>query len=206
MRKLLLLISVGGTLLSQAAGQPLSADTVVFSNGGTLEGQVISEDGQQVIIAVDGGNITVQRSEIASIVKEQEHQTPETLQSYGQKMARWMDDFRDTNRAVIETASSLSNGLISASATVQAFEQYQQGFSLLKQQLDRLVPPPELTGVHTLLLQATESKVEACRWFEVATQRQDDALYEKASSHQKKSKELMEEAVEQFDATLGIAQ
>ena len=200
MRRVLLFIGVGVALLSQSAGQPLSADTVVFTNGAKLEGEIVREDGEQLTIAVDGGSITVRRSEITSITKTQERQPPETLKSYGQKMARWTEVFTIQNRGVIETASGLLDGRVNASATVQAFEQYQQEFSVLKQRLDQLVPPPELEGVHALLLQATDSKTEACRSFRMATEKHDDALYEEATAHQQKSNELMEQALAQLDS------
>ena len=204
MKRLPLFICVGGAWLVQLAGQSLSADTIVFTNGAKLEGQITEEDEQQVTMDIEGGSLTVRRAEIASIVTSQKSREPETLQSYGQKMARWMEDFTIENRGTIETAISLTSGAMSPTATIRAFEQYQEAFSSLKQQLDRLVPPPELQAVHALLLQATESKIEACRWFKLATQKHDDALYSQAATAQEHSKELMEQALAQLDSVLGI--
>jgi len=183
------------------------ADTVIFSNGARLEGQIVKEDAQQVTIAVDGGNITVQRSEIASIVKEEpERPATETLQAYGKKTARWMDDVRDTNRGVIETASGLADGRMSRSVALQAFDQYEQAYASFQQQLDQVVPPAELRGVHALLLEVAGKRIESCRLFRRATEQGDDTLYHDAAAPIRESTALMEEAVEQFDAALGIVQ
>jgi tetratricopeptide (TPR) repeat protein len=217
-----------GLLSLNVRGNLLWADTITFANGGTMEGTVIEETDQKVTIAIDGGTMTFQSSEVASIVRMSSVDVPETLETYGQKLKPMVEEFLSLNEGLVQAIDARDKvgdklkGMVNGSATPKelgrAFDKYHAGFDALyakcvtiQRKLGKLTPPAELSKHHGLLLKAVENRKEGFRLLAAYMRnsgdpsKSNDMLFQKASEYGQAAQELYKEAMAYLDSVLDYA-
>jgi predicted Zn-dependent protease len=69
-----LLLLLLGTLTFTLA----RADEVILKNGGAIQGRIVSEDEQKVVVETKAGKVTIERARIREVVRSQARPQPET--------------------------------------------------------------------------------------------------------------------------------
>lgn len=192
------------------------ADTVTFKNGGSLEGEVVEENDQKVTLSLEGGTMTFQRSEVASIQRTSETSVSETTPiPYPQELASVLEEFTSLSDQIKhdnarlselfqpgqneEPEETVSKILATGDVEGKLSEEYEARFLKLQQQLERLTPPSKWAQFHRLFLAGIRNRKEALRWFAIASRSKNDEQSSKqASSYLRKSNQLLKEAFDGF--------